>query len=87
VGHYLLGAFLISGKLLSAICYLLSATCYRLMPSADRNDLMPAPQEKLEWVTPKISLMEAEDTDGRGGKPRGGTREGQFIGYFAVNPS
>jgi hypothetical protein len=34
------------------------------MPSADRNDLMPAPQEKLEWVTPKISLMEAEDTEG-----------------------
>ena len=26
--------------------------------AADRNDLMPA-QEKLEWVTPKISLMEA----------------------------
>jgi hypothetical protein len=33
------------------------------MTSADRNDLMPA-QEKLEWVTPKISLMEAGDTDG-----------------------
>ena len=30
----------------------------------DRNDLMPA-QEKLEWVTPKISLMEAGDTDGK----------------------
>ena len=29
--------------------------------AADRNDLMPA-QEKLEWVTPKISLMEAGDT-------------------------
>jgi len=34
------------------------------MTSADRNDLMPA-QEKLEWVTPKISLMEAGDTDGK----------------------
>ena len=33
------------------------------MTSADRNDLMPA-QEKLEWVTPKISLMGAEDTEG-----------------------
>ena len=32
--------------------------------AADRNDLMPA-QEKLEWVTPKISLMGAEDTDGK----------------------
>jgi hypothetical protein len=30
----------------------------------DRNDLMPA-QEKLEWVTPKISLMDAEDTEGK----------------------
>jgi hypothetical protein len=35
------------------------------MTSADRNnDLVPA-QEKLEWVTPKISLMGAGDTDGR----------------------
>ena len=37
----------------------------RHMTSTDRNDLMPA-QEKLEWVTPKISLMEAGDTDGSG---------------------
>ena len=35
------------------------------MTSADRNDLMPA-QEKLEWVTPKISLMGAGDTSGSG---------------------
>ena len=34
------------------------------MTSADRNDLMPA-QEKLEWVTPKISLMGAEDTEAK----------------------
>lgn len=34
------------------------------MTSADRNDLVPA-QEKLEWVTPKILLMCAEDTDGK----------------------
>jgi hypothetical protein len=33
------------------------------MTSTDRNYLVPA-QEKLEWVTPKISLMEAGDTDG-----------------------
>ena len=54
-------------RLLPATCYLLPATCYllpaaRLMTTADSNDLMPA-QEKLEWVTPKISLMEAGDTD------------------------
>ena len=33
------------------------------MTSVERNDLMPA-QEKLEWVTPKISLMEAGKTEG-----------------------
>ena len=32
------------------------------MTSADSNDLMPA-QKKLEWATPKISVMEALDTD------------------------
>ena len=32
--------------------------------AADRNDLVPA-QEKLEWVTPKISLMGGRDTDGK----------------------
>jgi hypothetical protein len=30
----------------------------------DHNDFVPA-QEKLEWVTPKISLMEAGDTGGK----------------------
>jgi hypothetical protein len=30
----------------------------------DLKRLVPA-QEKLEWVTPKISLMEAGDTEGR----------------------
>ncbi len=43
------------------IIYRLPAAC--LMTSADRNDLMPA-QEKLEWVTPKISLMDAGNTEG-----------------------
>ena len=32
------------------------------MTSADRNDLVPS--QKLEWVTPKISLMDAGDTEG-----------------------
>jgi hypothetical protein len=36
------------------------------MTSTDRNDLMPA-QEKLEWVTPKISLMVAEETAAKTG--------------------
>ncbi|WP_186523638.1 hypothetical protein [Synechococcus sp. SYN20] len=35
------------------------------MTSADRNDDLSPAQEKLEWVTPKISLMEAENTDGK----------------------
>jgi hypothetical protein len=33
------------------------------MTSADHNDLVPA-QEKLEWVTPKISLMGTGQTKG-----------------------
>ena len=32
------------------------------MTSTDRNYLVPA-QEKLEWVTPKISLMGCGKTD------------------------
>jgi len=34
------------------------------MTSTDGNDLMPV-QEKLEWVTPKILLMDAGDTEGK----------------------
>ena len=34
------------------------------MTSTERNYLVPA-QEKLEWVTPKISLMGAGETDGK----------------------
>ena len=30
----------------------------------DHNDLVPS-QEKLEWVTPKISLMGTGDTNGK----------------------
>jgi hypothetical protein len=39
------------------------------MTALDRNDRIPddAPQNKvkLEWITPKISLMEGGDTDGK----------------------
>jgi hypothetical protein len=47
------------------------------MTTADRNDLLPA-QEKLEWVTPKTSLMEAGDTHSKlpGGIPETQTRFG-----------
>ena len=38
--------------------------------SALSEDLVPA-QEKLEWVTPKISLMDAEDTEGKPFIPSG----------------
>ena len=47
--------------------------------AADRNDLMPA-QEKLEWVTPKISLMEAGDTEGQ--QKGGGTETGGPQSFF-----
>jgi len=43
------------------------------MTALDRNDRIPddAPQNKvkLEWITPKISLMKAGDTDGRKTNP------------------
>jgi hypothetical protein len=53
------------------------------MTSADPNDLVPA-QEKLEWVTPKISLMEAGDTDG---KPYGNLEPNPFgPTEFAIVP-
>jgi len=39
------------------------------MTALDRNDRIPddAPQNKvkLEWITPKISLMECGDTDAK----------------------
>ena len=47
------------------------------MTSADHNDLMPA-QVKLEWITPKISLMGAGDTDGK--IPVGDENDANFIG-------
>ena len=59
------------------------------MTSTDRNydDLVPA-QEKLEWVTPKISLMGAENTEGKamfftGEIDAGGTGETRYF----VGPS
>ena len=52
------------------------------MTSTDRNDLVPS--QKLEWVTPKISLMEAGDTDGSGKLLKVKTETTQF---FPVGPS
>ena len=43
------------------------------MTSTDGNDFVPA-QEKLEWVTPKISLMDAGETEGV--KPTTGVETG-----------
>ncbi len=43
----------------------LSAECGRLMTFADRNDLVATSQEKLEWVTPQISLMGSGKTNGK----------------------
>jgi hypothetical protein len=51
------------------------------MTSADRSDLVPA-QEKLEWVTPKISLMEAEETEGS--KPCPSCGEGTSERYTEI---
>jgi len=46
--------------------YFVSAACCMTYDGPDSNDLIPAPQEKLEWVTPKISLMESDATEGLG---------------------
>jgi hypothetical protein len=51
------------------------------MTTADRNDLMPAQEKKLEWVTPKISLMGAGDTDGS----KVATNPVEGFSYFRVN--
>jgi hypothetical protein len=56
------------------------------MTALDRNDRIPddAPQNKvkLEWITPKISLMEGGDTDGKG-KPK----RREFEEYPGSGPS
>jgi hypothetical protein len=52
-----------NGGIIEAIIFGYLLCCN--MTTADRNDLMPA-QEKLEWVTPKILLMDAGDTEGKG---------------------
>ena len=46
--------------------------------TTDRNDLMPPQVFKLEWVTPKISLMVAEDTES---KPKSPNERG-FGNYY-----
>ena len=35
------------------------------MTSSNHNNDLVTSQEKLEWVTPKISLMDAEDTENK----------------------
>ena len=59
------------------------------MTALDRNDRIPddAPQNKvkLEWITPKISLMEGGDTDGKG-KPIKPIRM-EFEDYGNTGPS
>ena len=56
------------------------------MTSADRNDLMPAQGEKLEWVTPKISLIDAGDALGVN-KFTNPPTEGTRLPNFIVGPS
>jgi hypothetical protein len=64
-------------RVLSACCLLPAA--FLIMTSADleHNDKLLA-KEKLEWVTPKISLMEGEATAG-GGPLAIGTSAHKFI--------
>ena len=54
-----------AGKTKYAASSTATATTQRSMTSSDRNDDLVTAQEKLEWVTPKISLMETDDTCGK----------------------
>ena len=55
------------------------------MTSTDRNYLVPDQEdEKLEWVTPKISLMGAGDTDGAKSAIGG---EGNTLAGIVYGPS
>jgi len=48
------------------------------MAAPDRNELIPAPQKKLKWVTPKISPLEGGTTNG---KEFPNNREDTNVGY------
>ena len=48
------------------------------MAAPDRNELIPAPQKKLKWVTPKISPLEGGTTNG---KEFTHNREDTNVGY------
>ncbi len=71
------------------VCLIIAAqkTLFRFFLVMTRSDdhLMDAvPTQKLEWVTPKISLMEAGDTNG--GKPPGAS-ETRPTQIFSPGPS
>jgi hypothetical protein len=51
-----------------------------------KDDLMPA-QEKLEWVTPKISLMGAEETEGSKPCPNCGEGTSESFTEIVFGPS
>ena len=53
-------------------------TAYLLMTSSDSNDVFVPAQEKFEWVTPQISLMGVEDTEGKPFTKTG--EDGAFFG-------
>ena len=53
--------------------------------TVERNDLMP--NQMLEWVTPKISMMEAEDTEGKAAVNIGEGRFGPTGGSKTFAPS
>jgi hypothetical protein len=54
------------------------------MTSIERNDLMPT--QKLEWVTPKISLMEPDNTAGNPGPKQEAKRRHKALGSPSLLP-
>ncbi|WP_186524833.1 hypothetical protein [Synechococcus sp. SYN20] len=58
------------------------------MTSAERNNDLISQQEKLEWVTPKISLMSADSTMSKGTKAKAeATVSFPYIGTLVTGPS
>jgi hypothetical protein len=53
-----------AASLRGVLCHAPAACCL-IMPSADLDHNDEQVQKKLEWVTPKISLMESEATAGK----------------------
>lgn len=75
----MLGVFLGGRAKILLLCYLF------LVPTRSDDRLDAGASQKKEWVTPKISLMEAGDTEGAKQPQQGETSFGGYGGMFQSN--